>query len=61
LVAEAVWIGLEGQVAFHDQDPLAGVANAVDFDGQSEAVEQLGAQVAFLWIHCAHQDKAGGV
>ena len=58
LLAETFRVGFKSQVALHDHHPLAGVADAVDFNREGKAVEQLRAQVAFFGVHRAHQDEA---
>jgi hypothetical protein len=58
VLAKAIWIGLESQVALHNQHSLVCVADAVDFYRKGEAVQQLRAEIAFLRVHGADQDEA---
>ncbi len=54
---EIVGIGLERQAAAHDLDSERRIGHRVDIDGQAEAVEQLGPEVAFLGIHRPDQHE----
>ncbi len=49
---------LVGHAAPHDLDADAGVARGGDVDGQPEAVEQLGTQLALLGVHGADEDES---
>src|SRR5712692_5017512 len=61
LIGELVVAALEGRVALGDQHPLVGVADALDVDTQSEAVEQLRAKLTLLGVHRADQDETRGM
>jgi hypothetical protein len=54
-------VGLIGVAAADHLDAGGDVAGGADFDGEAEAVEELGAQVAFLGVAGADEDEAGGV
>ena len=57
--AESLRVALEGKIAFHDHDALAGFADAHDIHRKGKAVQQLRAQLAFLRVHRADEDEAG--
>ena len=50
-------VGLEGEAAADDLGADGRVGHRLDVDGQAEAVEQLGPEVAFLGVHRADQDE----
>ena len=58
---EGVGVGLIGLTPKHHFDAGGDVAGGADFDGEAEAVEELGAEVAFLGVAGADEDEAGGV
>ena len=56
--AERDRVGIEGHPAPDDLDPERRVPGGGDLDGQAEAVEQLGTQLALLGIHRPDQHEA---
>ena len=56
---EAPRIVLKGHTRPHDFAALLRRVVIPDEDSMREAVEQLRSQVAFFWIHGAHQNEAG--
>ncbi len=60
-LGEAGGVGVEGEAPAHRLGSLGGVGAGGHVDGQPEAVEQLGAQLALLGVHGADEDEAGRV
>jgi len=57
--AASAAVGLERAV--DDLDAVVDLATALDGGPESEAISQLGAQIALLWVHRADEGEAGGV
>jgi len=57
--AASAAVGLERAV--DDLDAVVDLATALDGGPESEAISQLGAQIALLWVHRADGGEAGGV
>ena len=53
--------GFKGHATPDHLPALLRLENAIDFDGEAEAVEQLRAQVSLLRVHRAHQHELGVV
>ena len=60
-VHEAEGVGLVGDAALDHLTAFLRGEGAVDLDGQAEAIQELGAQVALLGVHGADEDELGGV
>ena len=58
---ERLRVGVEGESAAYDLGAQARVARGGDLDGEAEAVEELGAELALLGVHGADEHEAGGV
>ncbi len=58
---EGVGVGVEGEPAADDLGAQLRVARRGDLDGEAEAVEELGAELALLGVHGADEHEAGGV
>jgi len=56
--AASAAVGLERAV--DDLDAVVDLATALDGGPESEAISQLGAQIALLWVHRADEGEAGG-
>ena len=54
---EHLGIGLIGDAAFDHFLSFFEGEPAIHLHGQAKAVQQLGPQVTFLWVHRAHQDE----
>ena len=54
-------VRLLGNVPFHHGDPIGDGAEPDDVDAESEAVEELGAELSLLGIHGPDQDESGDV
>ncbi len=52
-------VRLLGNVPFHHGDPIGDGAEPDDVDAESEAVEELGAELSLLGIHGPDQDESG--
>ncbi len=58
---EGLGVGVEGEPAAYDLGAQLRVARRGDLDGEAEAVEELGAELALLGVHGADEHEAGGV
>ena len=58
---ERVRVGVERHPAAHHLGPGGRVDGAADVDGEPEAVEQLGPEVALLGVHRPDEEEPGGV
>ena len=58
---EPAGVGVEPLPAADDLGPGGGVGRVADVDGQAEAVEELGSEVALLRVHGADEEEPGRV
>ncbi len=57
-IAESIGILLETEIALHNEDPFARIANSHDIHREGKAIQQLRSEFAFFRIHCPDQNEA---